>query len=66
MHPTPWVLYSAITVLAQGVVDLLQKLSTNHLSAESSLIWLVMGFLVIEPLFYPSKGLLRFSKWSIA
>lgn len=66
MHLAPWVLYSAITVLAWGVVGLLQKLSTNHLSAESSLIWLVVGFLAIEPLFYPSQGLSHYSTWNLA
>ena len=47
MHFAPWFLYSVITVVAWGIVGLLQKLSTNHLSAESSLIWLVVGFVAM-------------------
>ena len=66
MHLAPWFLYSVITVLAWGIVGLLQKLSTNHLSAESSLIWLVVGFLAMEPLFYPGSDLFRYSTWAIA
>jgi transporter family protein len=65
MHLAPWILYSAITVVAWGVVGLLQKLSTNHLSAESSLIWLVVGFVAIEPLFYPGRAVLHYSGWNL-
>jgi transporter family protein len=54
--------YSAITVLAWGVVGLLQKLSTNYISAESSLIWLVVGFLLLEPLVYPGAAGFHYSR----
>lgn len=36
-------------LLSWGVVGLLQKLSTHYLSAESSLVWLVLGFQVLQP-----------------
>ena len=62
----PWFLYSVITVVAWGIVGLLQKLSTNHLSAESSLIWLVVGFVAMEPLFYPGRAVFHFSTWNLA
>lgn len=65
MHFPPWLWYSAITVLAWGVVGLLQKLSTNHISAESSLIWLVVGFLVLEPLLYPGSAIFHYSGWNL-
>lgn len=61
MHIPPWLLYSLLTVLAWGVVGLLQKLSTNYVSAESSLIWLVVGFLILEPFFYTGPALLHYS-----
>lgn len=66
MHVPPWLWYSVITVVAWGVVGLLQKLSTNHISAESSLIWLVVGFLLMEPLLYPGAAVLHYSKWNLA
>jgi len=62
MHIPLWLWYSILTLLAWGVVGLLQKLSTNHVSAESSLIWLVVGFLVIEPFFYPGSAVFHYSK----
>ncbi len=61
MHIPPWLLYSLLTVTAWGVVGLLQKLSTNYVSAESSLIWLVVGFLILEPFFYTGPALLHYS-----
>lgn len=65
MHFAPWLWYSAITVLAWGVVGLLQKLSTNYISAESSLIWLVVGFLLLEPLLYPGSAVFHYSGWNL-
>lgn len=65
MHVPAWLFYSLLTVLAWGVVGLLQKLSTNSISAESSLIWLVVGFLLIAPFFYPGAVLFQYSRASL-
>ena len=66
MHIAPWLVFSAITVVAWGIVGLLQKLSTNFISAESSLIWLVVGFLLLEPFFYPGAAVFHYSRWNLA
>ena len=65
LHVAPWFWFAVITLMAWGVVGLLQKLSTNYISAESSLIWLVVGFLLLEPLFYPGKAVLHYSGWNL-
>ena len=49
-----------------GIVGLLQKLSTNRVSAESAQIRLVVGFLLLTPVFYPGKSLLHYSARSLA
>lgn len=61
----PWFFFAAVILLSWGVVGLLQKLSTNHLSAESALIWLVVGFLLLQPLFYTGKAILDFPVTSL-
>lgn len=70
MSLPPWAGFAAITLIAWGVVGLLQKLSTNHISAESSLIWLVVGFLLLNPLLYPGKTIFHYSAldwiWGLA
>ena len=66
LHVAPWFWFAVITLIAWGIVGLLQKLSTNYISAESSLIWLVVGFLLLEPLFYPGKAVLHYSGWNLA
>jgi transporter family protein len=66
IHLAPWFWFAIITILAWGVVGLLQKLSTNFISAESSLIWLGVGFLLLEPFVYPGKALFTYSGWNIA
>jgi len=61
MHVPPWFWFALVTLLCWGVAGLLQKLSTNHISAESSLIWLVVGFMLLEPFFYPGKSVFTYS-----
>lgn len=65
IHLAPWFWFVVITLVSWGIVGLLQKLSTNYISAESSLIWLVVGFLLLEPLLYPGKGGFHYSSWNI-
>ncbi|MGD0009359.1 MAG: EamA family transporter [Terriglobia bacterium] len=65
LHVAPWFWFAAVTLVAWGIVGLLQKLSTNYISAESSLIWLVVGFLLLEPLLYPGKAVLHYSGWNL-
>jgi bacterial/archaeal transporter family protein len=66
LHVAPWFWFAVVTLVAWGIVGLLQKLSTNYISAESSLIWLVVGYLLIEPLFYPGKAVWHYSGWNLA
>jgi transporter family protein len=44
-----WCWPAAAVLLSWGVVGLLQKLSTNFISAESALIWLVVGYVLLLP-----------------
>ena len=64
----PWLLYAALAMLSFGLVGLLQKLSTNHLSADSALTWLTVGFLFFLPVFYPGRLILGYSgrSWVLA
>ena|SRR5436190_11741188 len=56
-----WFWYAIIALVAWGIAGLLQKLATNHVSAESALIWLVVGFLLLTPWMYPGKAILNYS-----
>jgi len=66
MHLPPWFWFAAIVIVSWGIVGLLQKLSTNHLPADSALIWLVVGFLLLQPALYPGKALFHYSPRSLA
>lgn len=57
MHLPPWFWFSLVVLVTWGVVGLLQKLSTNQISAESALVWLVVGFILVTPVFYPGRAL---------
>lgn len=65
MHLPAWFWFAAVVLITWGVVGLLQKLSTNCISAESALIWLVVGFVILAPVFYPGKALFSYSPRSL-
>lgn len=65
MHIPPWFWPAIVVLVTWGVVGLFQKLSTNYLSAETSLVWLVVGFFLLDPWLYPKESVLRFSTHSI-
>lgn len=65
MHIPAWFWFALIVLVSWGVVGLLQKLSTNHLSAEWALIWLAVGFFVLEPWLYPGRALFHYSLRSL-
>jgi transporter family protein len=56
-----WLIFVIIVLVSWGVLGIFQKLSTNYLSAESTLIWLLVGFLLFQPFVYPSKPLSIYS-----
>lgn len=65
MHIPPWFFFAGLVLLCWGIVGLLQKLSTNRVSAESALIWLVVGFFLLTPVFYPGRSLFHYSTRSL-
>jgi len=54
VHIPLWMWFASVILLSWGLVGLLQKLSTDCLSAESSLVWLVVGFQLLQPFVYRS------------
>jgi transporter family protein len=66
MHLASWLIFTIVALSCFGVVGLLQKLSTDLVSAESALVWLIVGFLLLEPFVYSGRSLLQFSPRNIA
>jgi bacterial/archaeal transporter family protein len=44
-----WLGYSLLVVVLWGIVGLFQKLGTNRISANSLLIWLMVGYVLLLP-----------------
>lgn len=60
MHLPLWFWPAIVVLVTWGVVGLLQKLSTNYLSAEAALIWLVVGFFLLLPWLYPKESIFSY------
>ena len=52
-----WFSYAVLALVSWGVLGIFQKLTTNYISAESTMILLVVGFLLFQPFIYPDKPL---------
>jgi transporter family protein len=65
MHLAPWLGPVAVVLISWGIVGLFQKLSTNYISAESALFWLVVGYFLLAPFFYPGRTIFAYSTRSL-
>lgn len=65
IHLPPWLFWAVLVLIPWGIVGLLQKLSTNFISAESSMIWSVVGFLLMLPWLYSEAPLASYSTRSL-
>jgi bacterial/archaeal transporter family protein len=61
-----WFGPAMVVLVCWGIAGLLQKLSTNHLSAETALVWLMVGFFLLDPWLYPQESILMYSGRSLA
>src|SRR5437867_795205 len=43
----PWLGHSAIVILLWGFVGVLQKLGTSRITADSLMVWLMTGYLIM-------------------
>ena len=65
MFSALWLGFTILALICFGVVGLLQKLSTDLISAESALLWLIVGFVLLEPFVYPGRSIFQYSTRSI-
>jgi transporter family protein len=61
----PWLLYTMLALACFGIVGFLQKLSTDRVSAESALVWLIVGFGLLLPFIYTGPSMFRYPARSI-
>lgn len=62
----PWLLYTILALACFGIVGFLQKLSTDRVSAESALVWLIVGFALLLPFIYSGPSMFQYPSRSIA
>jgi len=65
MHIAAWFLFTMVVLGFWGACGIVQKLSTNRISAWSSMIWLVVGYALLLPWLWPGKILFHYSTHNI-
>jgi len=62
----PWLLYTMLALACFGIVGFLQKVSTDRVSAESALVWLSVGFVLLLPFIYTGPSMFHYPARSMA
>ena len=65
MHVPMWGWFTIIALMSNGITGLFQKQSTNFISAESTLILLIVVFLLLEPFVYPGSAIFHYAWWNL-
>jgi len=61
MHIAPWFWIAMLVLALWGLTQIFQKVTTNYISAESTLVWRTVAYLLITPLIYPGRELFHHS-----
>jgi bacterial/archaeal transporter family protein len=61
-----WLWFSLMVLLSWGVLGVVQKMATNFISAESALVWSVVGFLILQPILYDGKSIFIYPTSALA
>jgi transporter family protein len=65
-----WLWFSVLALASWGILGIFQKLTTNFISAESALVWSIVGFLVLQPFLYDGTSLFAYPPkaigWAVA
>jgi bacterial/archaeal transporter family protein len=54
MHSLTWLWLSALVLLSWGVLGVLQKMATNHITPQTAMMWAAAGFMLLQPILFPS------------
>lgn len=65
MDGSSWLGLALVALAVWGAAGIFLKLATNHISAGSSLVWLIAGFLLLGPLLWPGRAVFAYSPGSV-
>jgi transporter family protein len=65
MHTYLWLGFCVIVVMSWGVLGVFEKLASNLLAPESALIWVALGFMLLQPLIASPQSLTIYSRASL-
>ena len=64
MLPT-WLWLSVLVLVSWGTLGIFQKLAMNHICASAALVWAAGGFMLLQPLLFPSSSVFNYSTNSL-
>ena len=65
MEASSWLGLALVALVTWGAAGIFLKVATQNISAGSSLVWLIAGFALLEPLLWPGGTLLGYSLGSV-
>ncbi|MBV9483191.1 MAG: DMT family transporter [Acidobacteria bacterium] len=63
MHASTW--FCILVLLSWGILGVIQKSAMNYVSAEAALVWTAAGFMLLQPLVFPTTSVTSYSTASL-
>ena len=60
-----WFWLSIFVLLFWGVLGVVQKVAVTHIPAENAFVWAAAGFMLLQPILFPTGSVLSYSPKSI-
>jgi bacterial/archaeal transporter family protein len=61
-----WLWLSILVLLSWGALGVIQKVAVTHIPAENAFVWAAAGFMLLQPILFPTASVFSYSPKSIA
>ena len=65
MNSSLWMSLFALVLLSWGAVGVLQKMAVDRIGAQTAMVWVAAGFMLLQALVFPTISVLHYSSSSL-
>jgi uncharacterized membrane protein len=65
MNGSLWMSLSVLVLLSWGVVGVLQKMAVDRIGAQTAMVWVAAGFMLLQAVVFPTISVLNYSSSSL-
>lgn len=65
MNGSLWISLCVLVLLSWGVVGVLQKMAMDRIAAQTAMVWVAAGFMLLQAVVFPKISVLNYSSSSL-